>query len=197
MTTKALIIGAGIGGLSAAILLRSSGHDVHILEKAAQLGEVGAGIQLSPNAVHVLRSIGIANEVAKIAVEPNNISLRNFQTGKAELSLSVKNRFAQRYGAPYWHVHRSDLHAALLKAAMATGVKISTGQHVTHVSTSEPRAVAKTESSEHSADFIVGADGIHSVVRKAIEPKYNPEFTGQVAWRGLIPANENIDPNYS
>ena len=189
MGPKALIVGAGIGGLTAAICLRRIGCDVKILEQSPVFGDVGAGIQLGPNASRILSSLGLAAKIRSCAFEPEFIRLRDFKSGKIELDLPVKSRITRRYKAPYWHIHRADLLDVLRQAALDTGAEIQAGMPVSAVTSDADKATAISGESLQSADILIGADGIRSVVRKFINPQYDPEFTGQIAWRGLVDAS--------
>ena len=112
---KALVIGAGIGGLAAALSLRHAGIDVDVHERSEALGEVGAGIQVSPNGVKVLQRLGLDEGLRDIAFEPEALEMRMGNSGLAVFSIPIRRIAAERYGAPYFHVHRADLHDLLAR----------------------------------------------------------------------------------
>ena len=187
------IAGAGIGGLTAALCLRQRGLAVTLLEQAPELGEVGAGIQLSPNAMQVLQELGLGAALAEVACEPQAASLRHWRTGKAYLTLPLRQDCVARYGAPYLHIHRADLIAVLRQSALAAGVNVRTGQTVTgYRQDSDAVAVqlaggSEQGGSEEKADLLVGADGMRSAVRLSMLGERPLRFTGQAAWRGTVP----------
>jgi salicylate hydroxylase len=168
---KAVIVGAGIGGLCAAIALARRGIDVEVLEQASVLAEAGAGLQLSPNAMKVLRALGLADRVAAHASAPEALELRLGRSGACIFSIPMGDAAERRYGAPYLHIHRADLQAALAAAlseaapgALKLGVRAE--------------AIAALE-----GDVIIGADGLRSLARRHIAGDEAPRFTGCVAWR--------------
>ncbi|MCG8653768.1 MAG: NAD(P)-binding protein, partial [Pirellulales bacterium] len=115
-TYEIAVIGAGIGGLTAALCRHKAGHKVTVWEQAKQLGEVGAGIQISPNALKVYRQIGIADAVDAAGVRPASLDGLDYKTGEVITCIPLGDAFEERYGAPYYHLHRHDLHAILTEA---------------------------------------------------------------------------------
>jgi salicylate hydroxylase len=189
------IIGAGLGGLTAAAALLQRGHRVRVFEQAAQLGEVGAGIQMSANAVKVLDSLGLRAAIEPSAVRPLAFEFRRFDSGELLHRVPLGAQHEQRHGAPYFQLHRSDLHAALQQAVHALDAQAIT---------LSARATAFNESADGvtvhfdglasvGAELVVGADGIKSVVHRHILGDDRPVFTGQVAWRCTVPT-ERIAP---
>ena len=132
---KIMIVGAGIAGLTAALCLRQSGHDVTILEQASALQDIGAGIQLSPNALHVLNAIGIGDRLATKADIPAELSIRDFKSGTPLLTQKMGSSFNHRYGASYWHCHRADLIETLFNATQKSESRF--------YSTKKPKAMKK------------------------------------------------------
>lgn len=191
MSSTANIVGAGLSGLAAAVALSSIGVTCRVFEKADALGEVGAGIQLSPNAMLALRALGLEAKVLDAGFKPQAAVIRDGRTGKIYLSASLAAECRRRYGAPYIHIHRADLHAILLAAATKAGAVIETDAPVAGYDATGPRPTLRLENGVNvQADLLIGADGVRSTIRSQISPSETPEFTGQVAWRGLIPTKD-------
>lgn len=185
---KVAIAGAGIGGLAAAIALRARGCEVVIVEQAQALGEVGAGVQMSPNAIKVLRELGVESLIRDVACEPLAFTGRDWKSGRVLYRTPIKDSFERRYGAGYYHVHRADLHHALT-ARLGT-VDLRLGQRVAGVEQDLGAAILNLEGGESiEADVVIGADGIHSAVRKALLGDDKPRFTGNICWRGMVPVD--------
>lgn len=184
-----IVVGAGIGGLTVALALAKHGHQVRVFEQAEALTEVGAGLQLSPNAMKVLRTLSVEDALKDLAFTPQNACIRHFETGRYYLQAPLGSVAEQRYGAPYWHIHRADLHGVLAQACYAAGVEIELGYKVLGYRSEKKRVTVLLENSTEYADLIIGADGIHSKVRELMLGIQAPIFTGQVAWRGVIKAD--------
>ncbi|MGH6767924.1 MAG: FAD-dependent monooxygenase [Xanthobacteraceae bacterium] len=192
------VVGAGLGGLTAAIALRQRGFDVTVYEQADRLGEIGAGIQLSPNAMRVLIGLGLDRAFEAIAFEPNRHVVRNWKTGSIVSATQMKGAFRSQYGAGYFGAHRADLHGVLQQAVPAERVKLNA--HCTGVRQTAGHAVLTfADGSEAEADVVIGADGIRSSVRTGLFGVDAPRFTGHIVWRGLVPASalpkELIEPD--
>ncbi len=183
------IIGAGIGGLATATALAQKGAKVRVFEQATGLGEVGAGLQISSNAVAVLEALGLFAAAAEVANTPEAVVLRDYR-GAEVVRLPMGASAEARYGRPYWQFHRADLLAVLAQGAQAAGVELVFNHRLTEVAQHEGRVTA-TFANSHSAEAacLIGADGVRSVVRGLALHGQPAEFTGQVAWRGLVPAN--------
>jgi salicylate hydroxylase len=178
------IAGGGLGGLAAALfLLRAGVRDVRVFEHQRELQEIGAGIQIAPNAVRLLQRLGLTDALMDVAV-PFEVpwEFRRWQDGRVLFEMAYDEA---RYGAPYLAIHRADL-LRVLAAAVPAGV-VALGRHVAGV---EGAALRFDDGSAETFDAIVGADGIHSVVRAAIIGDDSPEFTGLAAYRALVPAGE-------
>ncbi len=189
--TRIAIIGAGIGGLTAGIALRKAGFDVCIYEQAPAFGEVGAGISISPNAVHGLRSLGLGEFLDSSSNEPLEQQLCHGSTG--ELLQPIDRRGTrERYGAPYLQLHRADLLNALIDAF---GVENCAMEHSLESIASRDDGVMLSfaNGATIEADAVIAADGLRSVVRDALFDTKPPEFSGHIAYRGLIPA-EQLSP---
>lgn len=189
MQNKHIIIcGGGIGGLCAAITLAKSGAQVTVLEQSETLGAYGAGIQLSPNAMHILRALDLGTDLEKTAFEPEAGILRDFKSGKPLLTTKMKDAYEARYGEKYLNIHRADLHSALSRAAHYAGVVVQTGVSVSGYEQDAKSVMALTSTGAYEGDILIGADGIKSAIRGQMHPKATPQFTGQIAWRGLVDA---------
>ncbi|ABG42164.1 monooxygenase, FAD-binding protein [Paraglaciecola sp. T6c] len=191
MPKKVIIAGGGIGGLSAALALNLQGFDVHVFEQSDALKEVGAGIQLSPNAMHALTALGLQDQIIALGFLPQNATMRHYQTAKTYLQMPLGAAIEQKYGAPYVHIHRADLHKILYQSALERGVKIILNTRVIsyqHVNTSNAQRVnvELADGGELHCDVLIGADGIRSSIKKCMLPQSEIHFTGQVAWRGTI-----------
>lgn len=191
---KALVVGGGIGGLSASIALVRAGFAVELVERAGVIAEVGAGLQLSPNAMKGLEALGVAERVATFASAPQALQLRLGQSGRVVFSIPLAEDAMRRYGAPYLHVHRADLVEALLGAAHEAGVNVRLGAGAAGVTHEAGRVRLGLETGDIlEADVLVGADGIHSLVRETLFGVDSPRFTGAVAWRCTVPADAAPD----
>ena len=182
-----VIVGAGIGGLAAAASLLQVGHRVRVYEQAPQLGEVGAGIQMSANAVKVLDHLGLRARFEPAAVRPKAFEFRRFDSGELLHRLPLGEQHEQRHGAPYFQIHRSDLHRALRDATQELGGEITLNAEAVRIKESDTVAVHFENGAIAHAELVVGADGIKSVVRGHILGADRPRFTGQVAWRCTVP----------
>jgi salicylate hydroxylase len=190
-----LIVGAGIGGLTAAACLLQRGHRVRVFEQATKLGEVGAGIQMSANAVKVLDSIGLRPALESFGVKPKAFEFRRFDTGEELHRIALGDAHRERHGAPYYQVHRGDLHARLVEAVQTRAADaIVLGTRATQVR-EEADAVEVLFDDGHvvRAQLVIGADGIKSAVRRHVLGTDEPVFTGHVAWRVVVPV-ERIPP---
>jgi salicylate hydroxylase len=191
------VAGGGLGGLTAALALRQKGIRVTVLEQAPQLGEVGAGIQTAPNASRVLIGLGLRNQLTAIHTEPQDQVRRRWRDGAVIAMTALGDRCKREYNAPYWHYHRADLHRVLLDACLdADGpgpvVEIHTDSKVVDVDRSDPtRPVAVTATGRrHPADVLIGADGIKSSVRDILGLPDTLRFSGEMAYRALIPGDK-------
>ena len=181
------IIGAGIGGLSAAVLLSRIGYQVTIYEQAAGFGRVGAGIQQTPNAMKVHRRLGTEERLRKVAfASPVGIS-REWDTGRITNELPMGEEIERRYAAPYLLMHRADLHAAL-ESVLPVGIVQFNRKLVGLDQNDQGVMLAFADASRIHVDAVIGADGVHSVVREWMLGPEKPRFTGRVAYRTTYPA---------
>jgi salicylate hydroxylase len=188
------ISGAGIGGLAAAIALRKLGHDVMVFEQAAQFGRVGADINLTPNAVVALDGLGIGEELRKTAARPTHRISRTWDTGEETSRIEMAQAAQTRYGAPQLTMHRADLMSALEQALPPDVIRF--GKRTVHIAESGDGVDVHFEDrSRQHVDVLIGADGIHSMVRKALLGDEYPQFTGVVAYRAVVPTHKLSVPN--
>jgi salicylate hydroxylase len=183
--TDVVIVGGGIGGLASALALTRAGERVRVLEQAAQFGEIGFGLQLAPNATRILRSWGLLGEVVERGVSPGRLVMRDALDGTdlTYLDLAASER---RYGAPYVVIHRSDLHAILVRACDAAGVDLVTDTTVTDVEIGDEHAVAVSAARRDAGELVLAADGLKSLLRGRVHQD-EPVSSAYVAYRGAIP----------
>jgi salicylate hydroxylase len=187
MRTQVSIIGGGIGGLAAALSLLRAGFDVHVYEQARALGEVGAGIQISPNASRLLHRLGLAEALASVAVRPIGGHQRRWDDGRTIQRSPLGEAIEAAFGAPYYHFHRADLLAVLSRAVPTERVHLG-HRFASFVEHDEGVTLHFADGARAQADVLIGADGIHSTVRAVLFGPERPQFTGCVAYRGLVPA---------
>jgi len=184
---KILVIGGGIGGLSAAVALRAAGMQVEVYEQARELREVGAGLRITPNATRILHRWGLADDLAAVGTRTQHIHYRRWEDGRTLTRQQLGQRVEERFGAPYYHFHRSDLLAALIKAVPAEIVHL--GHKCASIDIGEDGvSVAFQDGKTLRADVVVGADGMHSIARRTLHGPDAPRFSGDVSFRGLVPA---------
>jgi 2-polyprenyl-6-methoxyphenol hydroxylase-like FAD-dependent oxidoreductase len=183
---SSLIVGGGIGGLATAVAMRRAGIDVTLVERASEFGEVGAGLQLGPNATRVLFSWGLEKAIRDIAVFPENLIARDALTNQELTRVPLGEQFTERYGAPYCVIHRTDLHAILLDEARRLDVDLHTATDIVVVDSATGTALA-SDGRSFSADVVIGADGLRSALRDRLvgDQVIN---SGYVAYRGTIAA---------
>ncbi len=183
--SNAIVVGGGIGGLTAAAALARQGVAVTLMEQAEALRDVGAGLQISPNGLSVLRALGVETALrGKDAVEAEAVLLRDFRAGAQVARLDLKRlRPAQRY----LFVHRADLVDALAGVAKRANVTFELGAQVASIRPGALPQVQMTDGSTRRAELVVAADGIHSVARAVLNGPDAATFSGQVAWRAVVP----------
>lgn len=192
MKKKILIAGGGIGGLAAAAGLLQAGHDVDVYEQAPELTEVGAGIQISANATRILYHLGLKRALDEVSVRPQRIEFRLHDTGEIVSEIPLGGDHEEKFGMPYYHVYRPDILDMLrerVEALKPGCIHLNAG--VTGYDEQAGRLLLKLEDGATvEGDMLIGADGIKSAVRQQMHGPQQPKFTGQVAWRGLIPVEK-------
>lgn len=187
MSLTFAIIGAGMGGLTAAAALHRRGFDVRVYEQAARFVRLGAGIQMSPNAMRVLRGIGLEARIRAKAFQPHSWTNREWDTGAMKYELPLGTDAEARYGAPYLLMHRGDLHEALVSAVPAE--RIERGKKLVDLDWRSGGVELRfADGTKAQADAVVAADGIHSQVRELWLGKERANYTGRVAYRTTFPA---------
>lgn len=181
------IVGGGIGGLAAAIALRKTGHRVTVFEQAERFGRVGADINLTPNAVRALDGLGVGAQLRETAARPNARISRMWDTGEETSRLAMSDEAERKYGAPQLTMHRADVMAALERALQPDELQLGK-RTVQFGQTDHQATLTLADGSTHGFDLLLGADGIHSGVRKFLFGDEHPQFTGIVSYRAVVPA---------
>jgi salicylate hydroxylase/6-hydroxynicotinate 3-monooxygenase len=186
MTNKLSIavVGAGMGGLAVAATLRQAGFGVNVYEQAQRFGRIGAGIQMMPNSMKVLRGIGIEGRLRQVAFAPYSHLNRDGYTGEVTRELPMPESL---YNAPYLCLHRADLHDALLSAVPADAIHL--GKKLVGLDQKNGQVTLSfADDSRATADAVVGADGVHSIVRDLVVGPDAPIHRGRIAYRAVFPA---------
>ncbi|MEU5722751.1 FAD-dependent monooxygenase [Micromonospora sp. NPDC047738] len=189
MSSTITIVGGGIGGLANAYALATAGHTVRVLERAAEFAEVGAGLQMAPNATRILRQWGLLDAVLERGVVPRRLVFRDAVDGAELTHLDLGADFIERYGAPYVVIHRSDLLDILMQACRRVGVELLPNTRVDDVITSADAAVVVSGAGEFTTDLALAADGLRSTLRGKLSDD-QPIASGYVAYRGAFPLSE-------
>ncbi len=193
---RVIVVGAGIGGLTAAGLLARAGHETVLVEKARAFGEVGAGIQIAPNASRVLASLGLGEPLAAVGTTAERVVYRRWRDDAEILASPIGDAHLERYGHPYFNVYRPDLIEVLRQGLThpERPVEVRLGAEVLDVATTADGAtVAPADGEVLAADVIVGADGIKSAVRTALFGAMPGRFSGWLAYRALVPRDRVPD----
>ena len=186
---RILIVGAGIGGLTAALALARDGHEVVVCEQAAQLAELGAGVQISANGARVLFALGLEAAIRKVWCEPAGKEIRLWNSGETWKLFDLGAESVARYGAPYFMMHRADLHATLIDAlnALRPGTIRLNARCADFTDDGGSITLELADGERVTGDALIGADGVHSRIRNILAGDDRAQFTGCMAWRGLVP----------
>jgi salicylate hydroxylase len=183
---RVAIVGGGIGGLAAGLALRRRGIEVTIHEKSARISEIGAGITMSPNALKALRALGLEDAAVAIGYQADDSVIRSWRSGRVIMRQKRSGSVVERFGASFLTIHRADLLDIIAAAVPERCIRL--GAECVAVAAEDGVARARfADGGEIEADIVVGADGIHSVVRESLFGPDAPHFTGCVCWRGLVP----------
>jgi 3-hydroxybenzoate 6-monooxygenase len=187
-----IVAGGGIGGLAAALALARKGFHSVVLEQASQFGEIGAGIQIAPNAWHALDALGVGGLVKKEAVFIEHLLMFDGVSGEKVVDIPLDKRFAKRFGNPYAVTHRADIHGSLLDGCKALPelIELRTSARVTGFEDHGTAVVVKTEKDQIRGTALVGADGGKSVIREKIVGDTLPLITGHMCYRAVLDIND-------
>src|SRR5580692_8507594 len=187
-----MVAGAGIGGLATALGLAQKGRDVLVLEKAPQLGEIGAGIQLGPNAFHAFDYLGVGEAARAMAVYVDQLRLMDALSAEEIMHVDLREAFRARFGNPYAVVHRGDLHGVFLKACQAHElIELRVSSEVVGYDQDGSSVTAKLASGERvTGSLLIGADGLWSNIRKQVVGDGAPRVSGHTTYRSVIPTEE-------
>jgi salicylate hydroxylase len=181
---KIAIVGGGLAGLAAANALKTFGMKAEVFETAPALGEIGAAVNASPQAVKALQAIGVGDKIAAVGTTSPGIYTRNMQTGEF-LELNDRHKAAAKYGAPYYTFHRADLLDALTSGLDHSAIHL--GHRLTGIEERGDRSLlAFANGAKVEAEIVIAADGVRSVIRQALYGDDNPTYTGQMVWRALL-----------
>lgn len=188
-----VVVGAGLGGVTAAISLKLAGHNVKLLEQAAQLGEIGAGIQIPPPSVRVLKTIGCLDHLLEYSTIPENINIFRWEDGTQISDQNLVPYTKEKYDSMYLHVHRADYHRVLVERATEVGVEMILDTHIQDINF-DSNTVTAANGKTYTGDVIVGYDGIKSKLRSSVLGHEDlPYNTGDLAYRALIKTKDMKD----
>jgi 3-hydroxybenzoate 6-monooxygenase len=189
---QVLIVGGGIGGLTAALALERQGIPSQVIEQAAEFKEIGAGIQIGPNAFWMLEHLGLVAPISALAVFPNNLIMRDSMTGEEITRISLGETFRKRFHHPYALIHRADLLNVLLDACRKSKlIRLDASQKVTDVAENGNGITVKTASGNtYRGAALIGADGLWSTIRQIVVGDGKPKPAGHITYRAVLPRSE-------
>jgi salicylate hydroxylase len=186
---RVIIIGCGIGGAATSLGLSRAGISHVVLEQAGELAEVGAGLQMSPNAMRVLRGLGLGDDISRFGVQPAAHRFTDWRSGEVLMQTPLMPLAEEVFGAPYLHAHRADLLNALVSRMAPDAIRLNATVESVEQTRDGVTAHLRGGGVE-TGDVLIGADGIHSLVREQVFRPDPPRDSGCVAWRGLVPAKD-------
>ncbi|MDG2473988.1 MAG: FAD-dependent monooxygenase [Paracoccaceae bacterium] len=184
------IVGAGIGGLALSILLRKADFDITVFERSKHISEFGAGVQLSPNGIKVIRQLGVEKQITKFASCAERIVIRKAENNKVISKIPLGRVAAKRYAADFLQIHRVDLIDVLFNKACELGVNFQFGREAIVKSVNKESSLISCGENKFKFDAVIAADGVHSTTRKTFFQFAKPRFLKQVAYRAMIPLDE-------
>lgn len=189
---KVVIVGGGIGGLTAALAFQHFGWDVELLEKSKHITGIGAGIQISPNGMKVFARLGLADEIIRRGFQPRALEMKFGRSGRQIFKVPITEEGPKRWHASYVHIHRADLINCLSEALrQRAGDCIQLDATLAQSRQNDRAATAElTDGRAFHGDILVGADGIHSALRTQMFGAASPDFTGNIAWRAVVPVKK-------
>ena len=192
------IVGAGIGGMSAALGLSQNGFNVSVFEQAPELSEVGAGLTITPNATKGLNYLNLGDGIKSVGMAHAKQGVRHFETGEVIVPLERGKKMMEKYGAYQFQAHRADVHNLFIDGMQAyPESKIYVNHKLTGLVEKNGHVeLTFNEKDKYEFDFVIGADGNRSTVRSIIIGDDDPEFAGYVAWRGLVPTSELSESDF-
>ena len=187
-----LVVGGGIGGLSAALALSRKGIPVQVLEQAPEFTEIGAGIQLGPNVFRMFEVLGLTEQMFHWCAFPEGLEFRDSITAETIVDMKIDQRFHDKYHAPYGVIHRADMLNVILDACKKSNlIKLATSQKVVEIADTGPRVTVKTEAGEaYEGAALIGCDGLWSTVREKVVGDGKPVVSGHIAYRAVLPTSE-------
>jgi salicylate hydroxylase len=192
-----LIAGAGIGGLCTALGLLRAGVPVRVLEQAAELREVGAAVSLAPNATRALDSLGVGEALRAASNWPQRAAMKHYLTGEEMTGYAMGAEMERQWGSPYLQLLRADLHTVLVDELRRLDPgALQLDARVMGLSQDRDTVTVQTAAGAFSGSCLVGADGVRSAVREALYGDGAPNFTGYVAWRGVVPTDSLRNPDF-
>ncbi|WP_240162306.1 3-hydroxybenzoate 6-monooxygenase [Glaciimonas sp. PAMC28666] len=190
-TTPILIAGGGIGGFAAALCLSRKGYKVHLFEQAKEIKEIGAGIQIGPNAFHIFERLGLTDIVRAKASMPLTLTMMDGISAEEVTSIPLDSKFLERFQYPYALIHRADLHRIFVDACAACeNIQVTTGIKVTGFDDAGESVTLHTDQGDFHGRALIGADGLWSTIRQKIVGDGAPRISGHVAYRAVLPISE-------
>ncbi|MFZ0148206.1 MAG: 3-hydroxybenzoate 6-monooxygenase [Xanthobacteraceae bacterium] len=189
---QVLIVGGGIGGLTAALALARQGIPSQVIEQAAAFKEIGAGIQLGPNVFRMFKQLGLIEPISALAVFPKNLIMFDSITGEEVTRISLGDAFRKKFHYPYALIHRADLHNVLLEHCRKSNlIKLDAGQKIVNIDEANGAVTAKTANGKaYRGAALIGADGLWSTIREFVVGDGKPKPAGHITYRAVLPTSE-------